>query len=143
MTSAKEESWLKAVDLVQSTCTIQVKNNTSKMDIRSGKEIELVEMSKNSISLKLPRNSCAISHLLSIKIEKNKSCPLKTIPPLTRKDFEVLVTCKVTEIEKFDDEYCVVGLVFYQADQNKWLQFLYLQGMRQGEIDSIVTNIKD
>lgn len=46
-----------------------VQNTTSKMTITKSKEISLIEIASDSITLSLPPRSCANGHNLNVKIE--------------------------------------------------------------------------
>ena len=141
-TSNSSVSWLKAKDLVQSTCDIHVKNNTSSLPVRTSVPIELAEVAEDGLSLKMPKNACSQGHLLLIQLSKKTNSPLRNVPPLSGIALELVMTAKVVRIEALDEVSAVIAVKFYQTDLNKWSEFLKRQADRQGEINGIVEGIR-
>jgi hypothetical protein len=120
-----------------------VENTVSKTKISEPDCVKIIEFTDGGLVLQMPKNICALGHLLSINLFPN---PTKfTLPEILSQSAasELLnITAKVIDFKKDVDQLCRVVITFLQFDVAAWNGFLQKYADRQAKLDALMRNIK-
>lgn len=136
----KANSWIQAGDFDEVSYWITIKNTTTSQLIPQDPEIEVTEVSASGMTMKLPKKSCAMGHLLAVEMvrrEKNAESATPANPEKT-----MVVTAKITDLEPLGKQYMAAQLQFYQFRTEDWRDFLKEYGSRQEKMDAMVAKIQ-
>ena len=119
---------------------IYVHNDTSQTEIVDPFKVSITELLEKGLFLEIPKNSCQVSHLLTLYfIEEDKAVVLKKLPAAGKdmKEATCSMVGKVMELIPSNDQKnkIIVKVIFTQYNEKKWSAFVDLYQSKQVEIN--------
>ncbi len=141
-TTAGTNSWIQAGDFEEVSYWITVKNTTTSQPIPEDPEIEVTEVSESGMTMKLPKKSCAMGHLLVVEMVRREKKPMEPPVPVEQPTQRMEVTAKIIDLEPLGKNYIAAQLQFYQFRTEDWRVFLSDYGARQKKLDAVIARIQ-
>jgi hypothetical protein len=133
--------WLKKSDITETRFQILLVNNTTETSVPADQPVEVIEVSKKTLTLSVPARCCAVGHFLSVKFMVSEKL-LWGIPGKSN-GFEVKVTARVDEETALDKTSKTVRLTLFQFGVEEWAALIKEVRKRQTKINGIVTGIRE